>query len=151
MVDMWKKHQSQVAHEKIELEKKKKEEEELNKKNKILVDAENKAEFVINRMKKELGETVEVIYDKETKTVKVESQFEMKHPNDMGKKATEDIITPFLKDAKDLKEQSPNHSYKIEFYYKNNPQNKYIIINDGNFMGGEWFKYLTGQAVKQIF
>ncbi|OQR55188.1 zinc ribbon domain-containing protein [Bacillus sp. CDB3] len=151
MIDMWKKHQSQVAHEKLELEKKKKEEEELNKKNKILDDAENKAKFVINRMQKELGETVEIIYDKETKTVKAESQFRMQNPNDMGKKATEDVLTPFLQDAKDLKEQSPDHSYKIEFYYKNDPQNKYIIINDGNFMGGEWFKYLSGQVVKQIF
>lgn len=151
MVDMWKKHQSQIAYEKIELEKKKKEEEELNKKNKILDDAENKAEFVINRMKNELDKTSEISYDKETKTIKVENLFRMKHPNDLGKKYIEDVVTPFLQDAKDLKEQSPNHSYKIEFYYKNDPQNKYIIINDGNFMGGEWFKYLAGQAVKQIF
>ncbi|WP_000872601.1 zinc ribbon domain-containing protein [Bacillus cereus] len=151
MIDMWKKHQNQVAHEKIQLEKKKKEEAELNKKNQELDDAESKAKFVINRMKNELDGTSEVSYDKETKTIKVANLFRMKHPNDMGKKATEDIITPFLQDAKDFKVQSPDHSYKIEYYYKDDPHNKYIIINDGNFMGGEWFKYLAGQTVKQIF
>ncbi|MBM6646883.1 MULTISPECIES: zinc ribbon domain-containing protein [Bacillus] len=151
MIDMWKKHQDQVAHEKLQLEKKKKEEEELNKKNKELDDAENKAKFVINRMKNELDGTSEVRYDKDTKIIKVENLFRMKYPNDLGKKAIEDMVAPFLRDAKDLKEQSPDHSYKIEFYYKNDPQNKYIIITDGNFLGGEWYKYLAGQAVKQIF
>ncbi|MGE7635599.1 zinc ribbon domain-containing protein [Bacillus paramycoides] len=151
MMDKWKKHQSQVAQEKIELEKKKKEEEELSKKNKELDDAENKAKFVINRMKNELDGTSEVSYDKDTKTIKVANLFRMKHPNDMGKKAIEDMVTPFLRDAKDLKEQSPDHSYKIEFYYKDDLHNKYIIITDGNFLGGEWYKFLAGQAVKQIF
>ncbi|WP_433775139.1 zinc-ribbon domain-containing protein [Bacillus wiedmannii] len=151
MIDMWKKHQSQVAHEKIQLEKKKIEEAELIKKNKELDDAENKAKFVINRMKNELDGTSEVSYDKETKTIKVANLFRMKHPNDLGKKAIEDMLTPFLRDAKDLKEQSPDHSYKIEFYYKDDPHNKYIIITDGNFLGGEWYKYLAGQVVKQIF
>ncbi|PGY17735.1 zinc ribbon domain-containing protein [Bacillus cereus] len=151
MIDMWKKHQSQVAHEKIELEKKKKEEEELNKKNKILADAENKAEFVINRIKKDLNGFAEVSYDKETKTIKVATRIRLKNPNDIGKRDIEDVLTGFLQNAKDLKEQSPDHSYKIEVYYKNDPQNKYIIISDGNFIGGEWYKYFAGQVIKQGF
>ncbi|ONH02269.1 zinc ribbon domain-containing protein [Bacillus cereus] len=151
MMDKWEKHQSQVAHEKIELEKKKKEEEERSKKNKELNDAAKKAEFVVNRLKKELNGFSEVSYDKETKTIKVANQIRLKNSNDIGKRDIEDVLAGFLQNAKDLKEQSPDHSYKIEVYYKNDPQNKYAIISDGNFIAGEWYKYLAGQAVKQVF
>ncbi|MGE7635597.1 hypothetical protein ACQKMZ_25910 [Bacillus paramycoides] len=146
----WRKHEERVAREeRVQLEAKEKKKRDAE--NKILVDAEKKSKFVVDKLKKDLVGLVDVIYDRETKTIKVARYDEMEDPNKLAAVDVNNFVNDYFKIAKDLKEKAPEHSYKIECFYKNDPENKYFIISDGQLIGGKIFSYMAKQSVNNVY